>query len=51
MPEFNPLNERLKKEYEDALLHGAHKEPRTVDAAWKDINLGADIDKGEEITC
>lgn len=39
MPEFNALNERLKKEYEDALLHGAHKERRTVDAAWKAINL------------
>lgn len=39
MPEFNPLNERLKKQYEDALLHGAHKEKRTADAAWKAINL------------
>jgi integrase len=39
MLEYNPLNERLKKQYEDALLHGAYKERRTVDAAWKDINL------------
>jgi site-specific recombinase XerD len=39
MSEFNPLNERLKKEYEEALLHGAHKEQRTVDAVWKAINL------------
>ncbi len=38
MPEFNPINEKLKKEYEDALIHGAHKEKRTVDAAWKSIN-------------
>lgn len=38
MSEFNPLNERLKKEYEDALVHGAHKEKRTVDAAWKAVN-------------
>ena len=30
MPEFNALNERFKKQYEDALLHGAHKERRTV---------------------
>ena len=22
MPEFNPINERVKKQYEDALLHG-----------------------------
>lgn len=39
MLEFNPINERFKKEYEDALIHGAHKESRTVDAAWKAINL------------
>lgn len=39
MLEFNPINERFKKEYEDALIHGAHKEVRTVDAAWKAINL------------
>jgi integrase len=39
MPEYNPLNERFKKQYEDALLHGAHKEQRTADAAWKAINL------------
>lgn len=39
MPEFNPLNEKLKKQYEDALLHGRHRERRTVEAAWKAINL------------
>ena len=43
MPEFNPANERLKKEYEDALLHGAHKEIRTADAAWKAINMFEDF--------
>ncbi len=39
MSECNPINERLKKQYEDALLHGAYKERRTVDAVWKAINL------------
>lgn len=39
MPGFNPVNEKLKKQYEDALLHGRHRERRTVDAAWKAINL------------
>lgn len=39
MPEFNPLNEKLKKQYEEALLHGRHRERRTVDAAWKAITL------------
>lgn len=39
MPEYNPLNERFKKQYEDALLHGAHKEQRTADAVWKAVNL------------
>ncbi|MFZ2620118.1 MAG: site-specific integrase, partial [Alphaproteobacteria bacterium] len=38
MPQFNPLNEKLKKEYEEALLHGRHREARTVDAVWKAIN-------------
>lgn len=39
MPEYNPVNERFKKQYEDALLHGAHKETRTADSVWKAINL------------
>ncbi len=39
MSEFNPLNERLKKQYEDALLHDAYREQRTADAVWKAINL------------
>lgn len=36
---YNPQNEDLKKQYEDALLHGLHREERTVDAVWKSINL------------
>ena len=39
MTRYNPENERVKKQYEDALLHGRHREPRTVDAVWKAINL------------
>lgn len=36
---YNPENERVKKQYEEALLHGRHRAPETVDAAWKAINL------------
>jgi integrase/recombinase XerD len=39
MTGYNPENERVKKQYEDALLHGRHRAPRTVDAVWKAINL------------
>jgi len=39
MLKFNPLNEKIKKQYEDVLLHGTHKEKRTTDAAWKAINM------------
>ena len=39
MPEYNPLNERLKKQYEDGLLHENYREQRTADAVWKAINL------------
>jgi integrase/recombinase XerD len=39
MPEYNSLNETLKKQYEDALLHGLYRDSRTADAAWKAINL------------
>ena len=39
MSGYNPENERVKKQYEEALLHGRHREPRTVDAVWKAINL------------
>lgn len=38
MSEYNPLNERLKKQYEDTLLHDNYREQRTVDAVWKAIN-------------
>lgn len=37
--EYNPFNEALKKQYEDALIHGAYKESKTADAVWKSINL------------
>lgn len=39
MTEYNPENERVKKQYEDALLHGRHRAFRTVEAVWKAINL------------
>jgi len=39
MPEYNGLNERLKKQYEERLLHEEHRDPRTADAIWKAINL------------
>lgn len=38
MPEYNPLNERVKKQYEEGLLHEEYREERTVDAIWKAIN-------------
>jgi len=39
MSKYNPLNERLKKQYEDTLLHENYREQRTADAVWKAINL------------
>lgn len=39
MSEYNPLNERFKKQYEEALIHGAYRAKQTVNAAWKAINL------------
>lgn len=39
MPEYNPKNEVAKKLYEDALLHGKHRDPKTVKAVWNSINL------------
>ncbi len=39
MSECNPLNERLKKQYEDTLLHENYRDPRTAGAVWKAINL------------
>jgi len=38
MTGYNPENERVKKQYEEALLHGRHRESRTVDAVWRAIN-------------
>jgi integrase/recombinase XerD len=43
MIEYNSLNERLKKQYEDALLHENYREQRTADAVWKAINLFEDF--------
>jgi integrase/recombinase XerD len=39
MIEYNALNERLKKQYEDTLLHENYRDKRTVEAVWKAINL------------
>ncbi|RYG59035.1 MAG: hypothetical protein EON60_11630, partial [Alphaproteobacteria bacterium] len=39
MPEFDPLNEKLKKQYEEKLLYASHRERRTVDAVWKSLVL------------
>lgn len=50
MPEFNPLNEKLKKQYEDVLLHCAHKEKSTADAAWKAINLFEEFTQKQDFT-
>lgn len=38
MPEFNPVNEVLKKQYEEALLHGKCRDPKTVKSVWGHIN-------------
>ncbi|PZP40151.1 MAG: recombinase XerC [Pseudomonas fluorescens] len=37
MPQFDPLNEKLKKLYEESLTYAGHREHRTVDATWKSI--------------
>ncbi|PCI01948.1 MAG: recombinase XerC [Alphaproteobacteria bacterium] len=39
MPEFNPINETIKKQYEEALLHGRGRDPKTVRTVWSNINL------------
>jgi len=39
MSGYNPENERVKKQYEEALLHGRHRAPRSVEKVWKAINL------------
>lgn len=38
MPEYNPINELVKKQYEEALLHGKYRDPKTVKAVWNNIN-------------
>ena len=38
MPEFNPINETVKKQYEEALIHGKHRDLKTVKAVWLNIN-------------
>ena len=39
MLEFNPVNELVKKQYEEALLHGKHRDPKTVKVVWDAITL------------
>ena len=39
MTEYNPQNELVKKQYEEALLHGKYRDPKTVKAVWNNINL------------
>lgn len=39
MPEFNPVNEVVKKQYEEILLHAKYRDPKTVRAVWNDITL------------
>lgn len=39
MAEYNPKNELVKKQYEEALLHGKYRDPKTVKAVWNSINL------------
>ena len=39
MSKYYPLNELVKKQYEEALLHGKNRDPKTVRAVWNNINL------------
>ncbi len=39
MPELNPVNELIKKQYEEALIHGRCRDPKTVKAVWDAITL------------
>ena len=43
MPEYNPVNEVLKKQYEEALLHGKCRDPKTVRAVWNNLNVFEDF--------
>jgi integrase len=38
MSKYNPINELVKKQYEEALLHGKYRDPKTVKAVWDSIN-------------
>lgn len=38
MAEYNPKNEMLKKQYEEALLHGDYRDPKTAKAVWSSLN-------------
>lgn len=54
MPEqttlYNPLNERLKKQYEEGLIHGLYRDERTANAAWRAINLFEQCTAKEDFT-
>lgn len=39
LSEYNPVNEIIKKQYEEALLHGKYRDPKTVKAVWRNLNL------------
>lgn len=39
MSGYSPVNEVMKKQYEEALLHGKCRDPKTVLAVWNNINL------------
>jgi integrase/recombinase XerD len=39
MPEYNPVNEVIKKQYEETLIHGKCRDGKTVKAVWDDITL------------
>ncbi len=43
MPEYNHVNEVIKKQYEEALLHGKCRDPKTVRAVWSNLNLFEDF--------
>lgn len=43
MPEYNHVNEVVKKQYEEALLHGKCRDPKTVRAVWNNLNLFEDF--------
>ena len=48
IPEYNPVNEVLKKQYEEALLHGKCRDPKTVRAVWNNLNVFEDFTGHED---